>query len=96
MEKQLFDELLSSVQEAVDISHGIQVPSRKNTITSTTVQQLREKTGLSQRDLAQLMQVSVKTLQNWEQGRRNPTGPAAVLIRIFEKAPDMAKLVLQS
>ena len=36
------------------------------------------------------MRVSVKTLQNWEQHRRNPTGPAAALLKIVLTAPDVA------
>jgi putative transcriptional regulator len=36
------------------------------------------------------MRVSVKTLQNWEQRRRNPTGPAAALLKIVLTAPDVA------
>jgi putative transcriptional regulator len=45
---------------------------------------IRERLGLSQRQCAQLLGVSVDTLQNWEQGRRQPSGPAAVLIRVME------------
>jgi putative transcriptional regulator len=36
------------------------------------------------------MQVSIKTLQNWEQQRRTPTGPAAALLKIVMAAPDVA------
>jgi DNA-binding transcriptional regulator YiaG len=42
------------------------------------------------------MGVSVKTLQNWEQARRVPRGPAAALLRIVEKAPDLALKALNS
>jgi len=45
---------------------------------------IRERTGMSQRQFGQLLGVSVDTLQNWEQGRRQPTGPSAVLIRVME------------
>ena len=53
----------------------------------------REKIGLSQSEFAQLMRVSVKTLQNWEQNRRNPSGPAAALLKMVIAAP---KTVLNS
>jgi DNA-binding transcriptional regulator YiaG len=46
---------------------------------------VREQTGLSQGDFAKLMRVSVKTLQNWEQHRRNPT-----VLRIVSTAPEVA------
>jgi putative transcriptional regulator len=43
--------------------------------------------GLSQRIFAKLVGVSVKTLQNWEQGRRRPSGPAAVLLTVLVADP---------
>jgi putative transcriptional regulator len=42
------------------------------------------------------MQVSIKTLQNWEQHRRNPTGPAAALLKIVRNAPDVALKTLHA
>lgn len=52
------------------------------------VMKVRKKTGLSQTDFAVLMNVSVRTLQNWEQHRRAPTGPAASLLRLVNQAPE--------
>ncbi len=43
--------------------------------------------GLSQRVFAKLVGVNVKTLQNWEQGRRQPSGPAAVLLAVLLAEP---------
>ncbi|MFZ6873171.1 helix-turn-helix domain-containing protein [Undibacterium sp. Di27W] len=51
--------------------------------------QVREKTGLSQSDFAIVMNVSIKTLQNWEQHRREPTGAADSLLRVFAAAPEL-------
>lgn len=51
---------------------------------------IRELTGLSQSEFALVMNVSVKTLQNWEQHRREPTGPAASLLKIVSKSPEVA------
>jgi putative transcriptional regulator len=51
------------------------------------VAHIRENTGLSQARFAQLLGVSVRTLQDWEQGRRAPTGAARTLLRIAEKNP---------
>jgi DNA-binding transcriptional regulator YiaG len=51
---------------------------------------VREKVKLSQAQFARLLNVSVRTLQNWEQARREPTGPAKALLRIVEKEPTVA------
>ena len=48
---------------------------------------MRKTMGLSQRVFAKLVGVSVKTLQNWEQGRRQPSGPAAVLLTVLVMDP---------
>ena len=49
---------------------------------------VREKIGLSQAAFAGLLGVSVRTLQEWEQGRREPTGPARSLLRIADRHPE--------
>ena len=51
------------------------------------VAQIREKTGLSQSRFAQLLGVSMRTLQDWEQGRRAPSGAARTLLMIAAKNP---------
>jgi putative transcriptional regulator len=48
-----------------------------------------KKTGLSQNEFAARLHISPRTLQNWEQGRRYPTGPAATLIRILDAHPSL-------
>lgn len=47
------------------------------------IKEVREKTELSQSEFAARLHISHRTLQNWEQGRRSPTGPAATLTRIL-------------
>ena len=54
------------------------------------VRVIRERTSLSQSEFAELIGVSVKTIQNWEQDRRRPAGPAAALLRIIAQAPKLA------
>jgi len=53
------------------------------------VAEARNKTGLSQAKFAELLGVSVRTLQDWEQGRRQPSRAAASLIQIAKKRPDV-------
>jgi DNA-binding transcriptional regulator YiaG len=89
MEKTLFDHLLQSLKEARAISKGTAKASRRFEVAKPDVKAVREKIGLSQSEFARLMRVSIKTLQNWEQHRRNPTGPAAALLKIVSTAPDV-------
>ncbi len=51
--------------------------------------EIRKKLQLSQSAFAALMGVSLRTLQDWEQGRRNPSGPARSLLRIAEQFPEI-------
>lgn len=89
MEKTLFDDLVQSLKEAKAISKGKAQASRRFEIAHPDVKAVRDQIGLSQSEFARLMRVSVKTLQNWEQHRRNPTGPAAALLKIVLSAPDV-------
>ncbi|MBY0502964.1 MAG: helix-turn-helix domain-containing protein [Bryobacteraceae bacterium] len=86
----LFDELIQSVREGGAILRGQKRASRRFVIEASGVRAIREKTALSQPEFAHLIGVSVKTLQNWEQDRRSPTGPAAALLRIISSEPQLA------
>ncbi len=89
MEKTLFDDLVQSLKEAKAIAKGKATASRRFEVAPPDVKAVREKIGLSQSEFARLMHVSIKTLQNWEQHRRSPTGPAAALLKIVSTAPDV-------
>ncbi len=90
MEKKLFADLVTSLKEAAAISRGKARPSRQFKVTAPNVKGVRERTGLSQSEFARVMRVSVRTLQNWEQERCVPTGPAAALLKIVATAPEVA------
>ena len=60
-------------------------------VPTVNVADLRAKTGLSQFEFAQSIGVPKGTLLNWEQGRREPTGPAQVLLAILAKKPSLVK-----
>lgn len=81
---------MQSLKEAKDISKGKAEASRRFRIAAPDAKAVREQIGMSQSEFARLMRVSIKTLQNWEQHRRNPTGPAAALLKIVLTAPDVA------
>jgi putative transcriptional regulator len=52
------------------------------------IKRLRDDFGLTQAQFAALLGISVRTLRNWEQGRRLPEGPARVLLQVAEKHPE--------
>jgi putative transcriptional regulator len=62
-------------------------------VTLPPIAEIRSRTGLSQSEFARLLGVSVRTLQEWEQGRRAPSGPARMLLAIAYKNP---KALLES
>lgn len=89
MDKQLFDDIVASLNEAVAITKGETAPSRVFTYEMPNVKEIRAKTGLSQTEFAKKLHISFKTLQNWEQGRRKPTGPVITLMRLLDKDPNL-------
>jgi putative transcriptional regulator len=87
MKEELFAELLESVREGGAILRGEKEASRKFVFQSPDVKQIREGYKLSQSEFAALLGVSIKTLQNWEQGRRHPHGAARVLLHVAARHP---------
>jgi putative transcriptional regulator len=88
MKKNDFDELLASVKEAGQIKKGIAVPSRRFEFSSMNIKKVRRSLNVSQNTFSRMIGVSINTLQNWEQGRREPDGPARALLIVAEKNPD--------
>jgi putative transcriptional regulator len=89
MKEELFQELLESVREGGAILRGEQPPSRIFTSDAPNAEAIRDKYGLSQPKFAALLGISVKTLRNWEAGRRNPQGAARVLLQVADKHPEV-------
>lgn len=88
MSDELFEELMDSVREGGAILRGEKEASRMFVVETPDVKEIREKYQLSQTEFAALLGISVKTLQNWEQGRRNPRGAARVLLQVAAKHPE--------
>jgi len=88
MKSELFEELLDSVEEAGQIIRSQKAASRKFNFAEPDVRAIRKQVGCSQSKFANLIGVSVRTLQNWEQGHRHPTGPAKVLLRLVQSNPE--------
>lgn len=95
MRKDLFEQLVESVKQMKDIEAGRVKPSRvmraEDLLRSEVpdVAALRARFQLSQAKFAALLGISVNTLQNWEQSRRSPEGPARVLLRVAATHPEV-------
>ncbi len=90
MNDELFAELVESVREGGAILRGEAAPSRSFAVERAVIdaKSVRERYHLSQTEFASLLGISVKTLRNWEQGRRSPEGPARVLLLVAAKHPE--------
>ena len=95
MKKEAFEELLQSISQAGEIRKGLRKPSRRFAYPPARIQTIRNRWNVSQRQFATMIGVSANTLENWEQGRRSPRGPAKALLRIVEREPEAAFKALQ-
>ena len=87
MERKLFEELLESAREMNAIRRGEAEPARVTRFEEPDVAAIRAETGFSQSEFAGLMGISTRTLQEWEQGRRSPRGPARALLYVTQHNP---------
>jgi putative transcriptional regulator len=83
-----FNNLTRSIRQAGKIKRGKLKASRVTAFNPADVRAIREKLGKSQSEFALMIGVSVATLQNWEQGRRKPEGPAQALLKIASINPE--------
>lgn len=90
MDKKVFEGLLKGIREAGKVNRGERTPARIFAFTPEEIKKIRNNLGLSQQEFSDLVFVSKKTLQNWEQGRRHPQGPALALLMILKKDPKHA------
>jgi putative transcriptional regulator len=88
MNEEDFDKLCESIRQAGEIKRGQRKPSRVFTHRDPDAKAIRERLGLSQSRFAAIIGVSVRTIQNWEQGRREPEGPAKALLRVVDRDPE--------
>lgn len=91
MDEKRFKDLLQSVDEMKAHRQGrLDLPAGQiHFVGEPDPREIRKHMKLSQEDFAHLLGISVKTLQNWEQGRREPTGPAVKLLKIAATRPDI-------
>jgi putative transcriptional regulator len=87
MKDEEFNELIKSIQEAGSIRRGEKKAARVFHMDTPDVKKIRETLNLTQNDFSALLGISVRTLQNWEQKRREPAGAARVLLELAAKHP---------
>ena len=90
--RNLFEELRDGLEEIRDRPEDL----RQHFFTPLDISKVRGIFGMSQSQMALFLNVSARTLQNWEQGRREPTGAAQTLLRVMQKEPEAVKRALHS
>ncbi len=88
-ERNLGQEILDGIDEIKQFKKGGLVLRAHELSEPSPPKEIRLKLHMSQSAFAGLMGVSVRTLQDWEQGRREPQGPAIALLRIAEQHPEV-------
>lgn len=85
--RDLFAELQEGLESYEQFDSGeIELPTID--YGKAEVRAIRDRTGLSQAEFAEVLSVNIRTLQNWEQGHRHPAGPARALLNLVEMLPD--------
>lgn len=79
--------MVRSARQALAIARGEMAPARVHTPDMIRTRGLRHRDGLSQAEFAKAYGIDLRTLQDWEQGRTVPAGPARTLLRVIEANP---------
>ena len=87
MKKKDFDNLVESIRQAGKIRRGEMKPGRTFQFNPADIKAIRLRLKKSQTEFALMIGVSVSTLQNWEQGRREPEGPARAPLKVAAENP---------
>ncbi|CDG91739.1 NadS family protein [Xenorhabdus bovienii] len=86
-----FDELKTSLEEAVEIKQGNKAAARVTLYEVADVKAIRAQLNISQAEMAEALGTSIDTIKSWEQKRRNPTGLAAKVLAIIQDNPNFYK-----
>ncbi|WP_339644378.1 helix-turn-helix domain-containing protein [Jannaschia helgolandensis] len=91
------DSITKGLEEALAFAEGQKGRARVHQVAvpEVDVARIREGTGLSQAQFARSIGVAKGTLLNWEHGRRQPTGPAQVLLALIAKDPGVVQTLLR-
>jgi putative transcriptional regulator len=94
MRKQDFENLVKSVRQAGRIRRREATASRVTEFAPVDVKAVRLRLRKTQSEFAHMIGVGISTLQNWEQGRRRPEGPARALLRVAAANPEAVAAAL--
>lgn len=89
MNDELFQELLDNTRQAAAWLRGEDTAAQVTFVGEPDPREIRARLGMTQEQFAAALCISVKTLRNWEQGRRDPSGPAMRLLQIAGKHPEV-------
>ncbi|MDH3688185.1 MAG: helix-turn-helix domain-containing protein [Gammaproteobacteria bacterium] len=90
--RDIFAEIMEGLEAVRDRPKEV----TRHEFSAPDVRAVRKSFGISQTQMAALLSVSVRTLQNWEQGHREPSGSAQVLLRILEREPEAVMRALHA
>lgn len=92
-----YESVSKGLEEALAFADGNMTAAKVHevSVVDVDVAEVRQKTGLSQAEFARSIGVAKGTLLNWEHGRRNPTGPAQVLLALIAKKPSVVQDLLR-
>jgi putative transcriptional regulator len=93
--KTLGQKLIQGMNEALDYTHGKMNGARAHIPEHIDVQKIRRGLDLTQEAFALRYGFAITTLRNWEQGIREPTGPARVLLMLLEKDPQGVEKIIR-
>ncbi len=85
-----FKNIMAGLEDALAFAESDNSRAKIHKIEVVDVRAVRKKTGLSQPKFAAVFKIPVGTLRGWEQGRRQPKGPAIALLQIIDKEPETA------
>ena len=83
----LFEDLKTSLEQAVAIKEGKMAPARVTRYEIADVKAIREQLNISQAEMAKALGTSIDTIKSWESRRRNPTGLAAKVLAVIQSNP---------
>jgi putative transcriptional regulator len=96
MKEDDFNNLVTSIKQAGKIKKGQLKPGRTFEFSPLDIKTIRNQLQKSQSEVALMIGVSVSTLQNWEQGRRRPDGPARALLKVASENPEAVSKALEA